>query len=120
MALPKKVKIGAQDWVISERAQGEDGMLNDSAFAYTLERGNIIVIDKELTDSRKRQVLLHELLHAIYCSATKSGIKPDMENAKPEAEIDIWEHYFIGLYENSLLAVLRDNPALTNYLLSKD
>jgi hypothetical protein len=120
MALPKKVKIGAQDWVIAERTQGEDGLLNDSALAYTLERGNIIVIDKDLTNSRKRQVLLHELLHAIYCSATKSGIKPDMEDAKPESHIDIWEHYFIGIYENHLLAVLRDNPTLAKFLLEKD
>lgn len=120
MAIPKKIKIGAQDWAISERTQAEDGLLNDSALAYTLERGNLIVIDADLPTTRKRQVLLHEILHAIYCSATKSGIKPDMEDTKPDGIIDIWEHYFIGIYENHLLAVLRDNPTLSKYLLEKE
>lgn len=118
--LPKKVKIGAQDWSIIERTPNEDGMLNDDAYAYTLERSNLIVLHKELPATRKRQVLLHELMHAIYSSETHSNIKPDMEDAKPDEVINVWEHWFIGIYENKLLGLMRENPKLMEYLLAND
>ena len=33
---------------------------------------------------------------------------------------DAWEHYFIGIYEEGVLAILRDNPLVTAYLLSEE
>jgi hypothetical protein len=40
-------------------------------------------------------------------------------STKPQAgaEYGEWEHYFIGIFENSLLAVFQDNPKLTKWLL---
>ena len=120
MALPKKIKIGSQTWTVEERSKLTDGMLNDDSYGYTLQQSNMIVVDKALPISRKRQTLLHELLHAIRYTQGGSGIKPDMENVLPHEVISTWEHYFIGVYEDGLLSVLRDNPSLVSFLLEKD
>lgn len=120
MALPKKIKIGAQVWDIIERSRVNDGMIHDDAYGYTLQKTNTIVLDKDCPISRKRQTLLHELLHAIRYSSGNSGIKPNMEDVLPHDVIITWEHYFIGMYEDTLLAVLRDNPMLVKFLLEKD
>lgn len=120
MALPKKIKIGSQIWTVEERLKTTDGMLNDDSYGYTLQQSNLIVLDKGLPPSRKRQTLLHELLHAIRYTSGSSGIKPNLEDVLPSEVITIWEHYFIGIWEDGLLSVLRDNPALVSYLLEKE
>lgn len=120
MAVPKKVKIGAQMWDIIERSRDDDGMINDDSYGYTLQKSNTIVLDKNCPPSRKRQTLFHELFHAIRFSTGSSGIKPNMEDVMPHEVIDIWEHYFIAVYEDGMLSTLRDNPKLAEYLLQKD
>jgi hypothetical protein len=42
-----------------------------------------------------------------------------MENVLPNEVIATWEHYFIAMYEDTMLSVLRDNPTLTKFLLEK-
>jgi len=37
---------------------------------------------------------------------------------KKSDNFDTWEHYFIGVWEESLLVLIRDNPELLQYLLS--
>lgn len=120
ISVPKKIKIGAQVWDVIERSRTTDGMIHDDAYGYTLQKTNTIVLDKDCPISRKRQTLLHELFHAIRYSSGNSGIKPNMEDVLPSDVIITWEHYFIGMYEDALLAVLRENPALANWLLAKD
>lgn len=120
MAMPKRVKIGAQMWDIIERSRDDDGMINDDSFGYTLQKSNTIVLDKHCPPSRKRQTLFHELFHAIRFSTGSSGIKPNLEDSQPHEVIDIWEHYFIAIYEDTMLSTLRDNPKLAEYLLQKD
>jgi len=118
--LPSKIKIGAQDWAIVERSRDDDGMINDDSYGYTLQKSNFIVIDKNCPPSRKRQTLFHELFHAVRFSNGSSGIKPDMENIQSDDVIYTWEHYFIAMYEDTMLSVLRDNPSVTAYLLSNE
>jgi Zn-dependent peptidase ImmA (M78 family) len=118
--LPNKVKIGAQDWTIVERSRDDDGMINDDSYGYTLQKSNFIVIDKNCPPSRKRQTLFHELFHAVRFSNGSSGIKPDMENIQSDDVIYTWEHYFIAMYEDTMLLVLRENPAVSDYLLSSE
>lgn len=120
MATPKKVKIGAQMWTIIERDRADDGFIADDAYGYTLQKTNTIVLDKHCPPSRKRQTLFHELFHAIRFSNGSSGIKPDTENILPNEIISTWEHYFIAMYEDTMLSILRENPGLTNWLLEKD
>jgi Zn-dependent peptidase ImmA (M78 family) len=118
--LPTKVKIGAQDWTIVERSRDDDGMINDDSYGYTLQKSNFIVIDKNCPPSRKRQTLFHELFHAVRFSNGSSGIKPDMENIPADDVIYTWEHYFIAMYEDTMLSVFRENPAVVEYLLSNE
>jgi len=110
--IPKTIKIGTQEWTIEEHTSKEDGMLYEDNYGYTLERRNMIVLDKDASDSRKRQVLIHEIFHAIrftFFTGNKMAPKLNFEDT---------EHYFIGMYEETLLMVLKDNPDLVEYLLS--
>lgn len=118
--VPSKVKIGAQDWTIIERSRDDDGLINDDSYGYTLQKSNVIVLDKSCPPSRKRQTLFHELFHAIRFSNGSSGIKPNMEDIQPDEVIITWEHYFIAMYEDTMLSVLRENPAVLDYLLSQE
>lgn len=119
-AMPTQIKIGAQDWTVIERDRADDGYIADDAYGYTLQKTNVIVIDKHCPPSRKRQTLFHELFHAIRFSNGSSGIKPNMEEVLPNEIILTWEHYFIAMYEDTMLNVLRENPKLTEFLLSND
>ena len=110
--IPKTIKVGTQVWTIVEHTSKEDGMLYEDNYGYTLERRNMIVLDKDASDTRKKQVLMHEILHAIrftFFTGNKMNSKLSFEDT---------EHYFIGMYEETLLMVLKDNPELLEYLLS--
>ena len=110
--IPHSIRIGSQDWTIVEHTSKEDGMLYEDNYGYTLERRNMIVLDIDASDSRKRQVLVHEIMHAIrftFFTGNKMAPKLNFEET---------EHYFIGMYEETLIMVLRDNPELLKYLLS--
>ena len=63
--MPTKVKIGTQSWTVIERSSNMDDALSSSAYGYTLVRSSTIIIDADAPPSRKRQTLLHELLHDI-------------------------------------------------------
>lgn len=110
MKLPKSFKVGAERFTIVERSPAEDGMLNDGCYGYTLDSGNLIVLQRDIPITKKQVTLLHEILHAI--RMVNDGIlKP-----KKEDDYEEWEHYFIGLWDNSLLAVFKENPELTEWL----
>ena len=114
MPMPKKIRIGGHVFDIVERLKEEDGMLNDATLGYTLEAKTLIVIDKGLSESKKRQTLLHELLHACVM-VFDTSVKP-----KKTDEFDTWEHYFIGIWEEPILMMLRDNPKLAEWLVAAD
>jgi hypothetical protein len=110
--IPSTVLIGTQLFEVSLRDPKQDGMLSDSSLGYTLGTENLIVIDMTLKGSKQKVTLLHEILHAIY-SVFDNTSKPSKKD-----DFEVWEHYFIGLYEEPLLLVLRDNPDLVEYLRS--
>jgi Mlc titration factor MtfA (ptsG expression regulator) len=105
------IKIGAHRYQVQERAPHQDGMLNDEAHGYTLESSNLIVLSKDLPLSKKQTILLHEILHAI------RFVNDGMPKPKAKDEFEDWEHYFIAMYESNLLAVLKDNPHLVEWLM---
>jgi hypothetical protein len=39
---------------------------------------------------------------------------------KNEDDSDVWEHFFIGMYEEGLLSIIRENPTILDYLLSNE
>ncbi|NBW57115.1 hypothetical protein EBR43_04890 [bacterium] len=111
MSIPAQIKIGTQVFDVILRDRKDDGMLNDSTFGYTLGAENLIVIDSSLKFSKQRTTLVHEILHAIY-SVFDNSVKPTKKD-----DFEIWEHYFIGLYEEPIIMVLKDNPELLVYIL---
>ena len=112
--LPKSVKIGSQVWEITEQKRKHNAEFLDGTYGYTIDKDNTIIIDSEMAASVKRVTLFHEILHAvrfIFGGSYKPGKATSYEE---------WEHYFIGLYEEPVLMVLRDNPELLAFLLSDD
>jgi hypothetical protein len=106
-----KIKIGAEVFEVVEKSVKGDGMLNDGSYGYTLDGGNVIVIDKDIHESKKKVTLFHELMHAARMVFDLPS-KP-----KSSADYEEWEHHFIGIWEQSLLMIFRDNPELKDYLL---
>lgn len=111
LMLPKSVRIGAQVFSIEERDPKKDGMLNDGSYGYTLDGKNLIVIDSTIHITKKQVTLLHEIMHAARMVWENPTSKPGKS-----AGHDEWEHYFIGLWETSLLLIMRDNPKLVEWL----
>lgn len=110
MKLPKTVLVGSQPYSIVERDQESDGMLGES-YAYTLPDSNLIVMRRSLPDSRKRQILIHELMHALVFTFGRN------DRVEKNESFDDWEHHFITLTNEPLLMLLRDNPDLVEFLL---
>ena len=104
---PSEVKIGVQVFQIVELASKQDPLLAESNHGYTQDSRNII--DKDMHESKKRVTVWHEIMHA--CRFVFETERP-----RPKAEFDELEHHFIGLWENSLLMVLKDNKELTEWL----
>lgn len=111
MSMPKKVKIGTQVFQIVERLRSDDGMLNEGTFGYTLDTENLIVIDATVASSRKKLTLFHEIMHAARM-VYDTSVQPRKSDS-----FETWEHYFIGIWEESLLLVLKDNPELLEYIV---
>jgi len=111
--VPKKVIIGAQVFEIVQRSSKEDGMLNDGNYGYTLDVPNVIVIDADLHETKKRVVLIHELLHA-----SRMVFEPSIKPTEKD-DYEAWEHHFINIFENSIVMILKDNPKLVEWLLGK-
>jgi hypothetical protein len=112
--VPKSVKIGVQVFEIIERAQKEDGMLSDGSYGYTLDTQNLIVIESGMHPTKKKVTVLHEVLHAARMVFDNS-VKP-----KRSDDFESWEHYFIGVWENSLILIMRDNPELVKWLTAEN
>jgi hypothetical protein len=110
MGTPKKVKIGGQIFKIEERTIKSDGTLNDNSYGYTIDQGNLIVIDANIAFTKKQQTLLHEIIHVI--TMVYSGqVQP-----KPKDDYDVWEHHFIGIWEAPMLSFIKDNPDIIEWL----
>ena len=109
----KSIKVGPQKFDIIQRDPREDGMLNDGAYGYTLDGKNVIVLSSDLSNGKEKVTMLHEILHAVRMS------NDGMPRPTKEDDFETWEHYFIAMYETGLLAVLKDNPKLVEWLLNE-
>jgi hypothetical protein len=110
--MPKEIRVGSQIFKIVMRDPASDGMLQES-IGYSLDDQNLIVISNQLSETKKKQTLMHEILHCLkfvfYAGHYPLG-----------KDLETWEHFFIHLYEEPLLMVLIDNPPLIKYLLGKN
>lgn len=112
--LPSNVRIGPQTYKVEFRDPAKDGMLNDGNYGYTLEAGNLIVVSKYIDISKQRITLMHEILHACKAVFESYGTKKEADNK--DLDLEEIEHSLIGIYENSLVMILRDNPELVEWL----
>jgi len=112
--LPDKVKIGPQYFTITQRNRNEDATLNDGSYGYTIDDGNIIVLDQGISKNKKQVTLLHEIMHSIRL-INDAFPKPGKDD-----DFEAWEHFFIAMWESNLLMVLKDNPSLSDWLLDKN
>lgn len=108
--LPTSIKIGSQVWEVSEQKRKYSA--DASHFGVTNTKDNTIILDADISLSMKRTTLVHELLHAILVTFGGSFTPPK------NTDFSDLEHYFIGLYEEPLVMVLRDNPELVEFLLN--
>jgi hypothetical protein len=111
MSMPRKVRVGAQVFKIEERSVKQDGTLNDNAYGYTLDQGNLIIIDANIAFTKKQQTLLHEIIHAIGMVYGSGQREPT-----PKDTYEIWEHHFIGIWESPMLSFIKDNPEIVTWL----
>lgn len=105
-----KVKIGPETFRVEFRDPGNDGMLNDNSYGYTLDQGNLIVISNSISESKQKVTLLHEMLHAARM------IYEGTSTPKKKADYEVWEHHFISIYEKAMLVIIRDNPELISWI----
>lgn len=108
--VPNRVKIGGQVFKVEERRIKNDGTLNDDSYGYTLDQGNLIVIDADIAFTKKQQTLLHEIIHVI------TMIYSGQVQPRPKDSYDIWEHHFIGIWEAPMLSFIKDNPEIVEWL----
>ena len=114
MKLPKTVKLGTQIWEITEQKRKHNSDFHEGTYAYTIDKNNTIVLDIDMSESVKRVTLFHELLHAIRF-IFGGQFQPPRGTTYLE-----WEHYWIGLYEEPVVMMLRDNPDLVAYLVGDE
>lgn len=112
--LPKTIKVGSQIWEVTEQKRKHNSDFQVGTYGYTVEKDNTIVLDSDMALSIRRVTLLHEILHAVRYTFGGS-YRPTKATS-----FEDWEHYFIGIYEEPLLMVLRDNPELVEFLRSND
>jgi Zn-dependent peptidase ImmA (M78 family) len=114
MLLPKSVKVGSQIWEITEQKRKHNSEFIDGTYGFTIDKDNVIVLDADMSNSVRRVTLLHEVLHAIRFTFGGSH-RPHKSTSYED-----WEHYWIGLVEEPLILILRDNPDLVSFLLTDD
>jgi Zn-dependent peptidase ImmA (M78 family) len=96
-------------WDILEGSPKTDTMFSDGSFGYTHDGRNVIVLNANQSESKRKVTMMHELMHAARYTFQTGEIK--------KGDYEAWEHHFINIWENSLLMILRDNPDLTAWLL---
>lgn len=118
--LPKSVKIGHRTYTIHTRTEENDLKLRHD-LAYTMMTYDNIVLRENLSIGQARSTLVHELLHAIDAVyggrwATLNADEKDNDDDQVGGTKDQWEHFFINLYQDPLVSLLRDNPKLVAFL----
>ena len=106
------VKIGPENFRVEFRNPKNDGLLNENNYGYTLDQGNLIVVADDISDSKKKVTVVHELLHAARM------VYEGTSSPKKKADYEVWEHHFISIYEKAVLVIIRDNPELVSWLQS--
>ena len=112
--LPTSVLIGQRVFTIEEQIAFTDTYI-DGNYGYVTFTSDRIVLRRDLTPSMRRSTLLHEVMHA-----TRQVFAPNTPEPKTFENSRDMEHWYIGVWEESLLTVLRTNPDVAAFLLATD
>lgn len=112
--LPESVLIGQRIFTIEEQIAFTDTYI-DGNYGYVTFTSDRIVLRRDLTPSMRRSTLLHEIMHA-----TRTVFAPNTPDPKTFENKGDMEHWYIGVWEESLLTVLRNNPDVAEFLLATD
>lgn len=104
-SLPTKVLIGGVRYDIAEDAEVlavKHENANDECWAYSNKLRTFINLDPRMSAERKREVMLHECIHAVlYEWNIETGELP--------------EEPLVQSLGNALLSFIRDNPHLIEF-----
>lgn len=112
---PKRINIGGFKWTIKfvhDKKWQADNRLKDDEGGCTWP-GSLqlwIRYDEEINPDVVREVIMHEVLHAIYFH---TGTSVGVEHVKRKQI----EEYCVSAHSPVLFAALRDNPRLLAYLM---
>jgi hypothetical protein len=111
---PKTVMVGSimYELIFSQEALDEEMRhLQQSLLGTCIPTTQEIIISPKLGFDAMRAVIIHELLHALF---TFSGFSNHVGLVEvPESDL---EEYVVGTLEHPLLALIRDNPELFQWL----
>lgn len=97
MKIPKKLKIGGFDWTVRENY---DITYEGNCYGSTHHGRQNIFLDPNMSQAKKQETLLHEIMHACYWQA---GL------IEFEKKDKITEEQMISSMAMSLYQVLKDN-----------
>ena len=103
MKTPTVVKVGGHVYKI--RKWDRRGARERARWGETSHRDLTIDIDEDCPEQRSKEVILHEVLHCVFC----------------EWEIDHsgGEEKIVAPMSKGLIAVMRDNPKLFKWVVGK-
>lgn len=112
--LPKYITVMAQRIPINTQDDlipcGEaTGVANDKAYGHYTTDGPAILLALAQGGERLRETLLHESLHALIGQSAVGILIPD-DNMEP----------FVSYFAPALLAFIRDNPHVVNFLMTSE
>lgn len=105
--LPYTVKVGHRSFNIEYDNMHLD---NVEADGLTTRTGRIILRDNAVIDMQ-REIVLHEILHAIFFATGVELTQVEQEHVEERA---------VATLAGGLVQVLRDNPDLVAYLVQED
>lgn len=110
--LPKFIRVGTHKFEVVENKRKHDVDIRDNGtYGYCIDKDNAIVLDKDMPLTMKRITLFHEMLHAV------RFIYGGNHRPKKDTTYEEWEHFWIGIYEEPVVQILRENPDLVAFLL---
>lgn len=122
---PRRVKVGPVDFTITTNAKAwkaatsrPDSSVDKDDYGVTYPWLGQISVTPDQVPAVQRLTVEHEVIHALLATACGSQDFRTFFKGSPSALAA--EEKLVRLLEAPLLSLLRDNPRLVEYLMSKD
>lgn len=112
--IPDKVKIGQREYKVVVRNKQSDAQLL-SSYGYTIYDSSHIILRDCMSIGLCRSTLLHEVMHAIIHDR-ENRYTDEVYNHKKEINMEDMGHYFISVFEESMVLMMINNKKLVRFL----